>query len=419
MQSLPSFLVTDIGQLCTNKPIVINKKYRGLQRSDLGIVENAWLAVDNLGRIMRTGENEIPTAWSHVRQISAQNKLVLPGLIDSHTHPIFGGNRAAEFAARLDGKTYQEIAAKGGGIKASIQSSRDASDQQLYEQTSCHLQKFLQYGVTTVETKTGYGQSIAEEIRQLRILNKLQKNCDQHLVITCLALHAIPPEYTSARSYAQDCANLLIPVISEEKLASFIDMFIEQGYFSVEDCEEMVARAKELGLGIRVHADEFSDAKAALAAARWGAASADHLQFASLFSLQQMAKCEVVATLLPGTSVYTAIPFTSGSRIREAGCPIAIASDFNPGSCYIANLPMLAAIAGLHCKLNCAEIIAAITIIAAKSLLLDSQKGALCSGFDADFLITPFESIDLWLADFGQTKPTSVWIKGKKVLEDI
>ena len=408
------FIVKDISSLYTNAGCV----ERGCQQLDersLGCVKDAWLAVGADGRVEAYGDGSAPGQGGYLT-ISAQGGMVMPGLVDSHTHPIFGGSRAGEFAARLSGASYQEIAASGGGIRASIHGTRAATDHELEDQARKFFEKSLRWGVTTVEAKSGYGQSVEEELRLLQILNQVAGKLPQHVAITCLALHAVPDEFGSAVQWAEHCAERLLPTVSSSRLATFVDMFIENGYFSVEDCREFVRRAKELGLSIKVHADEFSDSNAGAAAAAWKAVSADHLQSCPVSALEGMAAAGVVATVLPGTSMYTGIPFADARKMRESGCVVAIASDFNPGSCRLLNLPLLATMAGLHCGLDVTELVCGVTACGARALALDDRKGALCPGYDADFLVHSARGIDEWVADAGQTLPDSVWSGGQCVV---
>lgn len=413
-QAGTKILFKNIRELVTMKPMTQSGYSVCKSHEDLGIMENAWMLIDG-SKVQATGSGSVPDeilSDPSVTTIDTRGSLVMPGLVDSHTHPVFAGNRSQEFAMRLNGLSYQEIAAQGGGIRSSMTNTRKADSESLANAITAHLNQFMSWGVTTAEVKTGYGLSVDEELRQLSIIKQLKSRSQVHMVTTLLALHALPPEFSTYQDYVSHISDQLLPVVAREQLAEFTDVFIENGYFQVDHCEQYMEKARDLGLGIRVHADEFSDAGGASAAARWGAASADHLQFASDSGLKAMAEARVTATILPGTSLYTAIPFSNGRRMADAGCAVAIASDFNPGSCYISNLPMLAALAGLHGKLKTWEVIAAITYIPARSLNIGHRKGALAKGYDSDFLIHPAGDHYAWLADMGQTRPTEVWSGG-------
>ena len=403
-------LIENIGELVTLAPLANEGRTTRITGQDLGVLQDAYLLV-NKGKIVDYGSGEPPPAESFPR-IDAKNGLVLPGLIDCHTHPIFAGDRSNEFAQRLDGKTYPEIAAAGGGIAATVLPTRDTERSRMVTLIRKRLARFLKYGVTTLEAKSGYGLSVKSELESLRALKQATLEVDQTVHPTCLALHAVPAN-TQKQPMISAMIDVLLPQVASEGLARSVDAFIEQGYFSVEDVEPYVQRARELGLELRIHADEFSDAGAASAAARWQAKSADHLQFAPIHAAKEMAKASVTAVLLPGTSLYTGIPYTAAEKFRTAGCAIALATDFNPGSCVIDNLNLVATLGALHCGLSTAEAIAAVTYVPACSLGLGQTKGALARSFDADFSIYPLRTTQQWIADLGRHPPNAIFISGK------
>jgi imidazolonepropionase len=404
-------LIRDIQDLITWNPLVQENRNTSISMNDLGRLTNGWLAVD-AGKVADYGTGDPPELYASWPSHSAQGGLVIPGMVDSHTHAIFGGERSQEFVQRLNGATYQEIAASGGGIASSRKSTREASDEILITSLKKHLSNMGALGITSVEVKSGYGLNVESETRLLKLLKKFQAQAPITMRTTCLALHAPSPEHDSLKSYVEACCQELLPRVKEEGLADYVDAFIEEGYFSVQDVEPYAQKAIELGLGIRLHADEFSDAGAAAAAAAWGAVSADHLQFASDSGIKAMAKAGVVATILPGTSLFTNIPYTNGRRLADHGCAVAVATDFNPGSSYIDNLPMLAVISSLHGGLRPAESLAAVTRIPALSLGL-TKKGALAKGFDADLVIyEDLPNLEAWFYDFGKTRPSTVMVAG-------
>lgn len=408
---MSSVVVENIGELVTLAPAAKAKKFVGIKDVDLGRIKNAWLAVRE-GKVAAFGEGKVDAAHANLKKVDARGGLVMPGFVDAHTHPIFAGSRAHEFARRLNGETYQQIAASGGGIKYTVSQSRLASDAELSALTEKRLGNFLRHGTTTVECKTGYGLSADQELRMLRVLKDVRKKTNQTLSITCLALHALPPEFPSARAFADAMTKDLLPTVASEMLADAVDAFVEKGYFAAADCDEYFAAAKKLGLNVRVHADEFTDSGSAAAAARWGALSADHLEYASDAGIKAMAQAGTVAIALPGTSVYCALPYTNARRFIDAGCPVALATDFNPGSCTIDNINLVATLGAVHCKLTVAEAVAAVTYVAARSLRLEAHKGALSIGHDADFSIFDLPNVDEWIAAAGKLDPWSVVIRG-------
>lgn len=409
-------LVHSIGRLVTLDKLVREQRHVRITAEDLSVVENAWLAIDQ-GKVVNFGSGDVPSEYSDFERVNADGRLVTPGLVDSHTHPIFGGDRTHEFAARLSGKTYQDIAAAGGGIKYSIKTTRETFSSELLERCLDLLGTFLRHGVTTVETKTGYGQNPKEEIRCLEILQEARRQTPQTLSITCLALHDLPKEFVSKADYIQQMTDELLPIVASRRLADWVDAFVENGYFSVEDVTPFFEKAKALGLPIRMHADEFAPSGAAEAAAQWNAASADHMQKASDDGIAALAHSGGVAVMLPGTSFYTKIPYADAKRFREKDCPVAIASDFNPGSCYLSNLPFVASLAALYCGLSPYEAFVGVSWNAAKALRLHDRKGALAPGFDADFVIHKHQTLEQWIADFGQSSPLQVFCGGRAYAE--
>jgi len=401
----------NIGQLITLAPLAKEQRTTGIGREDLGILESAWMVVEE-GTVVRYGSMTHCPYAEHT--VDMGGALVLPGFVDAHTHPMFAGDRSQEFGQRLAGLTYSDIAKAGGGIRSSMRATRGATQEDLEALALSRLQQFLRYGTTTVEVKSGYGLSVDSELQQLRALQALKGKTPQHLVVTCMALHDIPPEFSSSDAYTAAMEKELLPRVAGEKLADFVDVFIDEGYFIPSTAlSQFMERAKALGFCIRVHADEFTDAGGALAAAQWGAVSADHLQHASREGIEAMARARVTATLLPGTSLYTSIPYTDARPFLQAGCAVAVATDFNPGSCRISNLALLATIAGIHCHLSLPELLAGITYVPSVSLGLGEKKGALAVGFDADFLVyESLQTVDQWVASCGMELPSSVWIQG-------
>ncbi|MEI6834280.1 MAG: imidazolonepropionase [bacterium] len=410
-----NFVITNLTEAVTLKPLGDELRFTSIKATDLGRVKNSWIAVSD-GKISGIGSGPVTNEFSGHQQIDCRGCVALPGLIDAHTHPVFAGVRADEFCMRLDGATYEEIAKKGGGIQSSVTRTASVGDDALEDLVQDRLNKSASHGVTTVEMKSGYGLSIEEELRHLRIIQKIKKTSLQTISSTCLALHAVPKDQPSAKAWADLCAEKLLPVVKSENLADAVDAFVENGYFTPSDCENYLTAAKRFGLNIRLHADEFSNSKAALCAAKFGALSADHLQHADKHGIQAMAKAGVVALLLPGTSLYTSIPYTDSRPFKEAGCPVGLATDFNPGSCPIDNLRLILTMGALHCKLTMAEAIAAVTWVPARSLRLEDSKGALTVGRDADILVMPLASCEEFVADLGRTKPRAVFARGHQLV---
>jgi imidazolonepropionase len=409
-----SFIIVNLIEAVTLEPLATENRFTNISNADLGRKKNAWIAVERQ-KIVGIGSGKVDLKFKNFKEIEGSGCIALPGLIDAHTHPVFAGIRSDEFCLRLDGATYQEIAKQGGGIHSSVKNTAAATDELLDSLIRARMKTFAGHGVTTIEMKSGYGLSVAEELRHLRIIKKVAQKSPQTIRATCLALHAVPKNQPSARVWAEVCARELLPTVRKERLADAVDAFIETGYFSAEDCEIYLETARQLGLNVRVHADEFSDSEGASCAASYGALSADHLQFASEEGIAAMASKGVVALLLPGTSLYTSIPYTDSRPFKKAGCAVGLATDFNPGSCPVDNLRLVLTMGALHCKLTMAEAVAAVTWVPARSLRLEGEKGALTIGRDADILLMPLTSCEEFVADLGRTKPAAVFAKGQRL----
>ncbi|MCX6129596.1 MAG: imidazolonepropionase, partial [Proteobacteria bacterium] len=243
---MAGLLIVNCAQLITMQPLAKDRRFTHIKDADLGRINNAWLAVE-AGKVLDFGENPIPEKYHTWPQLDAKGSLVTPGLIDCHSHPIFGGDRTDEFRQKLAGASYQDIAARGGGIKSTIKATRAATSETLLQNTQQILKIFLSHGVTSLEAKTGYGQSPAEELRLLRILKQVANTGPQTIAVTCLALHDIPSECSDKQSFIQGMQDELLPVLVKEQLADWVDAFIEDGYFSVSEAEAFIQKALDLG----------------------------------------------------------------------------------------------------------------------------------------------------------------------------
>jgi imidazolonepropionase len=331
---------------------------------------------------------DLPPPPPDAEVIDATGKIVLPGLIDSHTHLIFAGSREGEFEQRLQGKTYQEIAAQGGGINATVRRVRQASKEELKALARPRLQRVLRFGVTTVEVKSGYGLALADELKCLEAIAELNAEGPVELVPTFLGAHAVPPEYLNDRAgYIRLLCDTMLPEVARNRLAEFCDVFCEQGVFSVLESEAILKRARNLGFKLKVHADELSPLGGAELAAQLGAISADHLLCASDQGIDALAKSGAVATLLPGTAFFLGLPYAPARKLIERGVTVALASDCNPGTCPTENLPLVGAMACTQMKMLPAEVISALTINAAAAVGRADRIGSLEVGKQADLVI--------------------------------
>ncbi len=328
-------------------------------------------------------DSERETTW-----IDAGGKVVLPGFIDSHTHLLFAGSRVDEFEQRLRGMSYQEIAARGGGILSTVQRVRQASKEELKELARPRLRRMLQLGVTTVEVKSGYGLTPADEIKCLEAIAELNAEGPWELAPTFLGAHAVPPEYrTDRQGYIRSLCEDMLPEIARQRLAEFCDVFCETGVFDVAESRRILTRARDLGLRLKLHADELSPLGGAELAAEVGAVSADHLLCISDNGIDALAAAGTVATLLPGTAFFLGVKQAPARRLIERGAAVALASDCNPGTCMSENLPLIGSMACTQLGMRPSEVVNALTRNAAAALGRAGRLGSLTPGKQGDAIV--------------------------------
>ncbi len=388
----------------------------------LGIITNGTVAVRN-GRIVWVGPADRTSGnvslLSGGRELDASDKVVTPGFIDSHTHLLFAGTREKEFELRIRGATYQEIAARGGGIKSTVEKTRRASKEELIATGRKNLTSMLSLGTTTVEAKSGYGLSTRDEIKMLQALKDLAREHPVEIVPTFLGAHEIPPEYAGKKEdYVRLVIEEMIPAVAEKKLAVFCDVFCEKGVFSLEESRRILEVAKRYGMLPKLHADELTPLGGAELAADLGAVSADHLLFISERGMESMAEKGVVATLLPGTAFFLFMGrYAPARQMIGKGVTVALASDFNPGSCMTESLPLITTIACTQMRMTPAEALLGITINSAKSLRKDKEIGSLEPGKQADLLILDVPDYRHLSYHFGVNHVEKVIKKGRLVWE--
>jgi imidazolonepropionase len=321
--------------------------------------------------------------------LDASGKTLIPGLVDAHTHPVWAGDRAEEIGRRLAGESYAAIAAEGGGILATVRATRAASDAELAGALSRRFRTMLAHGTTTVEAKSGYGLTVADELRALRLLARFA-NADSapRAVPTLLAAHEIPPEYANRRGdWVRAIVEEILPLVAREGLARYCDVFCEEGVYTVAETKRILSAAKAAGLGLRVHADELARSGGSLVAAELSAASADHLLCIGDAEIAALASSGTVAVLLPGTAWWMKKPPAPARLLIAAGVPVAVASDANPGTCCTESLAAIAAHACLDTGLTVEEALTGMTLNAAVSLGLASEIGSLEAGKRADIVV--------------------------------
>lgn len=347
--------------------------------------------------------------------IDAENCVLTPGFIDSHTHPIFIGNRANEFNMRLNGKSYDDIKKMGGGILSSIKSLRNSTFDELYEYSIKNIKPFIYFGTTTMEAKSGYGLSVKDEIKSLKVIQKINEELCLDIIPTFLGAHDIPEEY-GLNEYVDLICEEMIPQIAEQKLAVFCDVFCEEGYFNIKQSKRILETSKKYNLKPRIHADEFNYFGASELAANIGALSADHLMVINDKGINALAKSETVATILPGTTFFlNKDKYADGRKLIDRGCTVALASDFNPGTCTIRSLSNIMFLAMHKCGLSLEESFLAVTYNAAKSLQKEDSLGLIRKKYKADFIfwdINDLEEIPYWF-DSSNTKILKVVKNGE------
>jgi imidazolonepropionase len=384
--------------------------------SDLAIIPDGGMLIRD-GKIDIVGSSdEIERNAGGAEIVDADRRVVLPGFVDAHAHPVFAGNRLDDFERRAKGETYEQIAAAGGGIWSTVEKTRAANETNLFEQSKKHANWFLKCGTTTVEAKSGYGLTVEDELKILRVIRRLNEETPIEFVPTFLGAHAVPREWRQSE-YVDLVIKEMLPRVASEKLAEFCDVFCERGYFGIAQSREILAAAKKLGLKLRIHADQLTNSGAAKLASEAKATTADHLEKTDEEGIAALRAAKVQPVLLPG-SVY-ALGSTGYPRAREmieAGLAVVIATDFNPGSSPTVSMPMILSLACTQMKMSPAEAITASTINAAYSLGRGDKIGSLEAGKLANFSIfdcQDYRELAYW---FGFSQTHSVYVRGRYVL---
>jgi imidazolonepropionase len=387
----------------------------GAEMSELAIIRDGGLLIRD-GKIDIVGpSNEIEKKAGDAQIVDAKGRVVLPGFVDAHTHLVFAGNRLDDFERRARGETYEQIAKAGGGIWSTVEKTRAASDVDLLAQAKRHANWFLKCGTTTVEAKSGYGLAVEDELKILRVMQRLNQEFSLEIVPTFLGAHAIPRD-SSPDKYVDLVINEMLPRLASEKLAEFCDIFCERGYFDIERSRKILTAAKKLGLKLRMHVDQLANSGGAKLAAELGAATADHLEKTDEQGIAAMKTANVQPVLVPG-SVY-ALGSTCYPRAREmiqAGLAVVVATDFNPGSSPTPSMPMVLSLACTQMKMSPAEAVTASTINAAYSLNRGDKIGSFEPGKLANFVIfdcEDFRELAYW---FGLSQTHSVYVRGERM----
>jgi imidazolonepropionase len=368
------------------EPGLLRKSGAGMR--ELGVIENGSLILRD-GRIDWLGPDaELPPVSADAVTLDVSGQIVIPGLVDSHTHLIFSGKRSNELELRLEGLSYQEISARGGGIMSTVRQVRQCSRDQLKALARPRLRRMLAFGITTVEVKTGYGLTLGDELKCLHAIAELNADGPLELVPTFLGAHSVPAEFRSNRDgYLRLLLDDMLPEAARSGLADFCDVFCETGVFDLQESSRILERARDLGLRLKVHADELTPLGGAELAARLGAVSADHLLCITDAGIDALADSETVATLLPGTAFYLGLPYAPARRLIERGLAVALASDCNPGTCPTENLPLIGTMACTQMGMLPAEAFNALTLNAAAAVGRSDRIGSLAVGKQADLVV--------------------------------
>ncbi len=408
------FILRNIGQLVTMAGD--SNPRTGKEMGDIEVLEGAYLAVKD-GRILEVNQGEpgkeIIGEGTVIKD--AGSLTVTPGLIDPHTHLVHGGTRENEFSLKLEGVPYIDILKNGGGILSTVRSTKEATHEELYNKAKKSLDIMLSFGLTTVEAKSGYGLDLETEIKQMEVAKNLDRNHPVDIVSTFLGAHAIPMEYKENPDDFVEKIIAMLPIVKEKELAEFCDVFCEEGVFSVEQTRRILLEAKKLGYKLKIHADEIVSLGGAELAAEVGAISGDHLMAASDRGIEMMAREGVVADILPGTSFNLGKAYAPVRKMIEAGVPVALSTDYNPGSCPTENIQLIMQIGSLGMKMTPKEVFTAVTINAAHSIGRAHEIGSIEVGKKADFVVFDSPNIDYIIYHFGVNHTIDVYKSGKLV----
>lgn len=386
-------------------------------------IENGALAASQ-GRIIWVGNTNDIEAKIELEKtaqvVDASGKTVTPGFVDCHTHPVFYGTREDEFEMRVAGKSYEEIAISGGGIRASVRGLRQASKEELIKAILPRLDRFLSHGTTTIEAKSGYGLSVADELKTLEVIREVNRLHPVDLVPTFLGAHETPDEFRSRKAdYIAEVINEMMPVVKEGNLAAFCDIFCESHVFNIEESRHVLQAAKDLGFGLKIHADQLSRNGGAGLAAELGAVSADHLEYSTAADWDHLLERQVVPVMLPGAVFFLGrTRYASAKEMLERGLPVAVATDFNPGTCMSESMALMLTLSCLKLKFSPAEALTAVTYHAALALNKGNLLGTLEVGKEADLVTWDVPNFRCLPYHFGVNLAKTVVKAGKIVCEN-
>ncbi len=392
------------------------EKVSGSEMKELPKISNAWLFIEN-DKISDFGKMEDLPEIQADQTIDLTGKIVLPSWCDSHTHLVYAGNREQEFVDRINGLTYEEIANRGGGILNSAKTLNETSEEDLYQQSAARLEEVIKLGTGAIEIKSGYGLNKDGELKMLRVIKKLKENYSLPVKATFLGAHALPSEYKDRKEeYLDMVITEILPAVAKENLAEYIDIFCEKGYFSIEDTNRLLEAGQKYGLIPKIHVNQFNAIGGVQAGIAHNALSVDHLEVMKPEDIKNLTGTQTMPVALPGCSLFLSIPYTPAREIMEAGLPLALATDFNPGSSPSGNMNLVVSLACIKMKMTPEEAINAATINAAYAMGLSKTHGSISKGKKANFIVTKnIPSFGYLPYAFGTNAIEDVYINGKSM----
>ncbi|MEP1489824.1 MAG: imidazolonepropionase [Algibacter sp.] len=388
----------------------------GKAMKELPSIKNAYLLVEN-SKISSFGHMDNCPSEKVDNTIDVTNKMILPSWCDSHTHLVFAGNREAEFVDRINGLTYEEIANKGGGILNSAKTLQNTSEDDLYNQSKTRLEAVIKLGTGAIEIKSGYGLTLEAELKMLRVIKRLKDNYPIKIKATFLGAHAIPKAYKNRKGdYLKLVIHDILPEISKEKLADYIDVFCETGYFSVKDTNLLLEAGKKHNLTPKIHVNQFTAIGGVQVGIKHNARSVDHLEIMRKEDIEALKNTQTMPVALPGCSFFLGIPYTPARKIIDTGLPLALATDYNPGSSPSGNMNFVVSTACIKMNMTPEEAINAATINGAYAMGLENEVGSISIGKSANFMITkPINSYGVIPYSFGTNHIDAIYIKGEDI----
>lgn len=416
-----AILVKNIKQLVQAEPK--NIKWRaGKDMQKLPVIENAFLLVEgekikDFGRMEDLTPEILSSVKEHIEEIDATGRMVFPSFCDSHTHIVYAGSREVEYIDKIKGLSYEEIAKRGGGILNSVQRLHDTSEEELFDSAWQRLEEMASFGTGACEIKSGYGLSTEDELKMLRVIRKLKQKSPLTIKANFLGAHAVPMQYKqNPDEYVDLIINEMIPMVAAEELADYVDVFCDKGFFTCEQTERMLMQGIKYGMRPKIHANELDYSGGIQVGVKYNALSVDHLEYTGDEEIAALLGSETMPTILPGAAFFLGMVCAPARKMMEAGLPVALASDYNPGSCPSGNMQLVVAMGSVMYKMLTEEAINATTINTAYAMGVQDELGTITKGKRANFFITkPMDTIYYMSYGFGSNKVEKCFLNGKRV----